>query len=56
MGEAGILREDERVELIEGEIVEMNLIGSQHAACVKALTRLLGRSWVTSYSLTCKTR
>ena len=44
MGEAGILRDDERVELIEGEIVEMNPIGSRHAACVKVLTRLLGRS------------
>jgi Uma2 family endonuclease len=44
MGEAGILREDERVELIEGDIVQMNPIGSLHAACVKVLTRLLGRS------------
>jgi Uma2 family endonuclease len=44
MGEAGILREDERVELIEGELVEMNPIGSRHAACVRVLTRLLGRS------------
>jgi Uma2 family endonuclease len=44
MGEAGILRNDERVELIEGEIVEMNPIGSRHAACVRVLTRLLGRS------------
>jgi Uma2 family endonuclease len=43
MGEAGILREDERVELIEGDIVEMNPIGSRHAACVKVLTRMLGR-------------
>ena len=44
MGEIGILREEERVELIEGEIVEMNPIGSRHAACVKVLTRLFGRS------------
>ncbi len=44
MGEAGILRNDERVELIEGEIVQMNPIGIRHAACVRALTRLLGRS------------
>lgn len=43
MGEAGIFGEGERVELIEGEIVEMNPIGSRHAACVKGLTRLLGR-------------
>ncbi|MBA4115488.1 MAG: Uma2 family endonuclease, partial [Rubrobacter sp.] len=44
MGEAGIFGEDERVELIEGEVVQMNPIGSRHAACVRGLTRLLGRS------------
>jgi hypothetical protein len=43
MGEAGIFGEDERVELIEGEVVEMNPIGSRHAACVRELTRLLSR-------------
>jgi Uma2 family endonuclease len=44
MAEAGILGEDERVELIEGEIVEMAPIGSRHAACVKRLNRLLSAS------------
>lgn len=44
MGEAGIFGDDERVELIEGEIVQMNPIGSRHAACVRGLTRLLGMS------------
>jgi hypothetical protein len=43
MGEAGILRGDERVELIYGEVVEMNPIGSRHAACVRELNWLLGR-------------
>lgn len=43
MGEAGILRDGERVELIEGEVVEMNPIGSRHAACVKELTWLVSR-------------
>ncbi len=41
MAEAGILQEDDRVELIEGEIVAMNPIGSRHAAAVDRLTRLL---------------
>ena len=43
MGEDGILHEDDRVELIEGEIVEMAAIGTRHFACVNALTRLLVR-------------
>ncbi|MFB6272847.1 MAG: Uma2 family endonuclease, partial [Salinibacter sp.] len=37
MGRAGIFHEDDRVELIDGEIVEMSPIGSRHAACVKRL-------------------
>jgi Uma2 family endonuclease len=40
IAEAGVLSEDDRVELIEGEILEMNPIGSKHASCVKRLTRL----------------
>lgn len=44
MAESGILAANERVELIEGEILEMNPIGSPHAACVDRLTRLLGRA------------
>src|SRR5205809_7938869 len=44
MGEAGILNEDDRVELVRGEIVQMSPIGIQHAACVARLTEiLLGR-------------
>ncbi len=43
MAAAGIFSEDDRVELIEGEIIEMNPIGSRHAACVGRLTELLGR-------------
>jgi Uma2 family endonuclease len=41
MGTAGILERDSRVELIDGEIVEMTPIGSRHAACVKRLNSLL---------------
>ena len=40
MAQAGILSEDDRVELIEGAIVEMAAIGSRHAACVGRLTVL----------------
>lgn len=40
MARAGILSEDDRVELIEGEIVEMTPISSRHAACVDRLNRL----------------
>ena len=43
MGEAGILHEDDRVELIEGEIVEMAAIGTRHFSCVNGLNRLLVR-------------
>ncbi|HTI83058.1 MAG TPA: Uma2 family endonuclease [Acetobacteraceae bacterium] len=41
MGEAGILTEDDRVELIEGELVAMAPIGSEHVAATNALNRLL---------------
>jgi Uma2 family endonuclease len=43
MAAAGVLSEDDRVELIEGEIIEMNPIGSRHAACVGRLTKFLER-------------
>ena len=41
MGEAGILHEDDRVELIEGELVEITAIGTRHFSCVNRLNRLL---------------
>jgi Uma2 family endonuclease len=43
LGEAGILTEDDRVELIEGEIFQMAAIGNRHAGCVKRLNRLFSR-------------
>jgi Uma2 family endonuclease len=41
MGEAGIVVAGDRVELIEGELVDMAPIGSEHAAVVKYLNRVL---------------
>lgn len=43
MLEAGILTEDDRVELIDGEIIEMSPVGSRHAACVARLTKFAMR-------------
>jgi Uma2 family endonuclease len=40
MIEHGILTENNRVELIRGEIIEKMSIGDPHAACVKRLNRL----------------
>ena len=43
LAELGVLDEDDRVELLDGQIVEMTPIGSAHAACVNRLTALLSR-------------
>jgi Uma2 family endonuclease len=41
MGQTGIFSEDERVELVCGEVIEMSPIGERHAACVDFLTQLI---------------
>ena len=41
MNAAGILTEDDRVELINGQILELSPIGTKHAACVDRLNSLL---------------
>ena len=43
MAEVGIFGEDDRVELIEGEILEMAAMGSRHAACIRRLEALLNQ-------------
>lgn len=44
MAEAGVLRDDDRVELIEGEIVDMTPIGARHGAVVDRFNHTLVRS------------
>lgn len=44
MADTGILHEDDRVELIDGEIVRMSPVGAQHAGTTKKLNRLLSRA------------
>ncbi len=41
MAEAGILREDDRIELIEGVLIDMAPIGSRHASVVARLNAWL---------------
>ena len=44
LAELGVLREDERVELIDGQVVEMSPIGDRHANCVRRLNRWCARN------------
>ena len=43
MGEAGVFAPEARLELVEGEIVEIAPIGSPHAGTVMILNRLLSQ-------------
>lgn len=52
MAETGVLRPDARVELLEGEIVEMSPIGPFHGSVTKHLNALFSEAargrWITS--------
>ena len=41
LAEAGVLSESDRVELVDGEVVEKMVIGSRHAAGVRRIEQLL---------------
>src|SRR5829696_7905118 len=41
LGEFGVFREGDRVELIDGEIIEMSPEGSRHSSCIRRLIRYL---------------
>ena len=63
MGKAGILGHQERVELLEGEIIVMSPIGNRHAACVLWLAeafydkeRLMGRAHIHTQNLVAASR
>ncbi len=45
MAQAGILGEDDRVELIDGEVTQMTPIGRRHAACVDRMTTLFVKTF-----------
>jgi Uma2 family endonuclease len=52
MGEAGIFHPEARLELIEGEIIEMSPVGGRHISCVNRATalfanRLAGKAMVS---------
>jgi len=51
MAEAGILRDDQRVELIDGEIKDMMPIGEFHATVVDILNGLFGDQRRARYQL-----
>jgi Uma2 family endonuclease len=44
MAEVGLIEPDARVELIEGEIIEMAAMGSLHGGAVTQLTRIFSRA------------
>ena len=54
MGETGILGPQDRVELLDGEIIDMSPIGVLHAAIVDVLARHFGRRTGESVFVRCQ--
>ena len=50
MVQAGVFPEDDRIELIEGQMINMSPIGASHSGQVKGLNRLLAK-YVTEAAL-----
>lgn len=46
MADSGLFREDDRLELLQGEILEMSPIGSRHSAAVKRANQLFSAALV----------
>ncbi len=51
MAEAGILTDRDRVELIGGEVIDLNAIGSPHAAVTNRLVRFFAQTMVDGSAL-----
>lgn len=49
LADLGILKEDDKVELVQGEIVEMSPIGPKHASTVNRIVRLLTNIFNAAY-------
>lgn len=49
MGRAGLFDEDDRVELIEGEIITMTPVGKRHTACVNRLVLVFHRHFLERF-------
>jgi Uma2 family endonuclease len=46
LADAGILGEDDRVELLEGQLIAMSPVGTRHALAIDALTDLLSHALI----------